>query len=81
MGHKIYYDVKGAAEIAGVSRRTIYVWIDKGVRAADGERIWLPARTVDGALQINEVDLDNYLDALGYEIAEDDSAEDDSAEG
>jgi len=81
MGQKIYYDVKGAAEAAGVSRRTIYVWINKGVLADDGGRLTLPVRIVDGAVQINEVDLDNYLDALGYESAEDDSDQDDSTEG
>ncbi|GAH98958.1 unnamed protein product [marine sediment metagenome] len=81
MGSKTYYDVKGSAEYAGVSRRTIYVWINKGVRAVDGVRIWLPVRIVDGVTQINEIDLDNYLDALGYESDEDESNEDDSAEG
>ena len=80
MGSKTYYDVKGAAEYAGVSRRTIYVWQNKGVQAEDGGRIWLPVRIVDGVTQINEIDLDNYLDALGYESEEDDSDQDDSTE-
>ena len=81
MGSKTYYDVKGASEYAGVSRRTIYVWINKGVRAVVGERVWLPVRIVDGVTQINEVDLDNYLDALGYEFDEDESNEDESTGG
>ncbi|GAH92659.1 unnamed protein product, partial [marine sediment metagenome] len=36
MGSKTYYDVKGAAEYAGVTRHTIYAWIHKGVGAEDG---------------------------------------------
>ncbi|GAH98678.1 unnamed protein product [marine sediment metagenome] len=81
MGSKTYYDVKGAAEYASVTRHTIYSWIHKGVGAEDGGRLMLPVRIVDGVIQINEVDLDNHLDALGYEFESDDSNEDDSAEG
>jgi len=71
MGSKTYYDVRGAADHAEVSRVTIYRWIHRGVSTEDGEWIMLPCRIVDGVIQIHEVDLDNHLDALGYEFGED----------
>ena len=78
MGKKTYYDVTGAADHTGFSRVTIYRWINEGARASDGEWIYLSCRTVDGAIQINEADLDNHLDALGYETEPDESDEDES---
>lgn len=69
MGKKTYYDVQGAADHAEVSRVTIYRWIQKGTTSEDGEWISLCCRIVDCQIQIHEVDLDNYLDALGgYEF-------------
>lgn len=80
MGSKTYYDVKGAAEHAEVSTVTVYRWINKGVVTEDGDLVMLPCRIVDGVIQIHEVDLDNHLDALGYEFEPDESDQDDSAE-
>ncbi|GAI56056.1 unnamed protein product, partial [marine sediment metagenome] len=76
MGHKTYYDVMGAAAYAGVSRPAIDYWIRKGVKDVNGKKIWLPARIVDGETQINEIDFELYLDALGYQDEE--SGEDES---
>lgn len=74
MGKKVYYDVKGACEYADVARRTIYNWMLKGV-LVDGDRIYLPVRIIDGGTQINVIDLDNYLDALGYGPEEEENDE------
>ncbi|GAI56642.1 unnamed protein product, partial [marine sediment metagenome] len=78
MGYKIYYDILGAAAYAGVTRHTIYHWIRKGVKDVDGKKVWLPARIVEGETQINEIDFELYLEALGFEEDEstDESTED-----
>ncbi|GAI31916.1 unnamed protein product, partial [marine sediment metagenome] len=40
--------------------------------------VWLPARIVEGETQINEIDFELYLEALGFEEDEstDESTED-----
>lgn len=75
MGTKIYFDVKGAAEYAGVDRRTIHNWIEKGVGLANGDRLHLSARFVCGLIEVNKIDLDGYLDELGYEPEEEENDE------
>ncbi|GAI58358.1 unnamed protein product [marine sediment metagenome] len=46
------------------------------MKDVNGKKIWLPARIVDGETQINEIDFELYLDALGYQDEE--SGEDES---
>jgi len=74
MGKFIYFDIKGAAEYADVDRHTIYNWFRHG-SDVDGERIYLPVRIVEGRTQISEIDLNNYLDALGYGPEEEENDE------
>ncbi|GAH95535.1 unnamed protein product [marine sediment metagenome] len=69
MGQKVYFDIKGAAEYAGVRRLTIYNWFRRGSHV-NGEVVFLPVRIIDGQTLINEIDLNNHLDALGYGPAE-----------
>ena len=74
MRQRTYYTVAGAAECAGVTRKTLYSWIKEGVIATHGDRegtrIYLPARTYDGRTEVNENDLDVFMDGLGYEDVE-----------
>ena len=69
MARYLYFDIEGASEYADVDRHTIYNWFRRGVKV-DGERIYLPVRIVDGHTQISKIDIDNYLEDLGYEPAE-----------
>lgn len=56
-------DISEAASVGEVTRATIYRWIKDGV-----DELFLPARVLDGQTYINEEDLVEYMEDLGYEF-------------
>ena len=72
-----YLSISEAAEYAGVTRHTIYRWIQAGVTVR-GELLYLTAGTISGQYRIEVPAVDRHLDALGYEPAEDESDQDES---
>lgn len=64
------YTISQAAEYAGVTRQTIYVWMNKGKRYR--RRLHdLPGVYIRGHLLIRKDELDDFLDRIGYEPPED----------
>ncbi|MBA7649203.1 hypothetical protein ES703_56998 [subsurface metagenome] len=70
-----YLNIREAAEHADVTRQTIYRWVLKGVPVR-GELMYLTAVLIAGQYRICAIDLDRFLDALGYEFEDDDSGQD-----
>lgn len=66
-----------AAEYAGVSRPTIYVWIRDG-RRYRRRLYYLTAEIHRGQTRIRLSTFNRFLDHVGYEIEEDESDQDES---
>ncbi|MBA7688740.1 hypothetical protein ES703_97229 [subsurface metagenome] len=66
-----YLNIPETAEYAGVTRATIYRWLLKGVPFR-GERLHLTAVLIAGQYRVNQIDLDRFLDWLGYEPEKED---------
>lgn len=75
-----YLSIPETAEYADVTRQTIYRWLREGV-SYRGSRLYLTAVLIAGQYRINQIDLDRFLDALGYEPVEADSDQEDSDDG
>ena len=52
--------VKAAAELRAVNVQTIFRWIRQGVRALDGQRVYLAARKTGGRWRVRTEDLDAF---------------------
>jgi len=69
-----YITITGAAAHAGVSRPTVYCWIEDGV-IVEGKLLYLPASVFSDIYHINIDDLDHFLDDLGYEYEDEPNSE------
>lgn len=63
--------ISEAAEYADVTRPTIYKWIERGIRYR-GRLYYLEAAIWRGETRIRLAKLDEFLDDVGYEPAEED---------
>ncbi|GAI64442.1 unnamed protein product, partial [marine sediment metagenome] len=68
-------NVTDAALYSNVERITLYRWIQKGVTYR-GRLFYLTAVSIAGQYHIEEHDLDRFLEAIGYEIIDDDEEAD-----
>ncbi|GAH94097.1 unnamed protein product [marine sediment metagenome] len=69
-----YLSITDAAAHAGVSRPTVYCWIEDGV-FVDRKLVYLPASVFGNHYFINIDDLDHFLDYLGYEYEDEPNSE------
>jgi len=76
----IYKTITEAAAHAGVRRNTIYRWVQKGTHLPGGGWTYLTANIIAGEYYIEQDELDNFLDALGYEFEEEEPDESDQDE-
>jgi len=82
MGQLNLIDVSAAAETAGVSRQTVYRWIERGLDfGEDYEPGFLTAVRLAGVYYIDPDDLEDFLDARADFYGNDDGNDADDDEG